>query len=194
MRCRAPVAGRGYLAGLAAGGVVLTHWLSYFLAAPDSHQREALLSETGHRLWPYIAALALGTLVAALGGFVARPAALEARSRALGATTLRLAALQVPAWVLLEVAERTAASGGLGGVLHEAPVLLIGVGVQLVVATLGALLLRGLSRAVDVLRELRHRPAWTTAYRPPRPPLALPCSPAVGLRWAGAMRAPPVRL
>ncbi len=194
MPSRSHVAGRGYLAGLAAGGVLVTHWLSYLLAAPDSHQREALLAETGHGLWPYAAALAVGGVVAALAGFAARPAAMEARSHSLGATALRLVALQVPAWVLLEAAERTASSGQLGGVLHEGPVLLIGLAVQLLVAVLGALVLRALSRVLEFLRELRDRPSWATAERPPRPPLAVLCAPVVGLRWGGAVRAPPEHL
>ena len=194
MRSGPRVTGRGYLAGPAAGGVVVTHWLSYFLAAPDSHHREALLAETGHRFWPYFAAVALGGVVAALGGFVARPDALAARTRSLGATTLRLAALQVPAWILLEAGERIGASGELGAIFHDAPVLLIGAVVQVVVAALGSLVLRGLSQALEFFRELRHRPAWTTTDRLPRPPLAVVCAPTVGLRWGGAVRAPPPRL
>lgn len=141
-------------AGAAWAGLVLGHLLAYALAYPDPVGRRAHLAGTGHG-WLDLVTLSLLAVVPAV---LALTAVRALRGGHGGATWLRLSALQVPAFLLIEVFER-------GSSIHRAftdPAVLLGLMVQVVVAAVTALLLGGLGRAVAAvagrLRVRRPRP------------------------------------
>jgi hypothetical protein len=142
-------------AGAAWAGLVLGHLLAYALAYPDPAGRRAHLAGTGHG-WLDLVTLSLLAVVPAV---LALTAIRALRGGHGGATWLRLSALQVPAFLLIEVFER-------GSSIDRAftdPAVLLGLVVQVVVAAVTALLLGGLARAVAAvasrLRVRRPRPA-----------------------------------
>lgn len=148
--------GRASLGGVAAAGVIGSHWLAYLLAVPDPHERIGALARTGHGYWPVGVALALGCLVAGLAGFTLRR--LRGRDEPVHpyvGTATRLVALQGTAFVLLEVLERVVAGASVTSVVSE-PAFQLGVVIQVLVASGAALLLLMLGRAVDaVIRRAR---------------------------------------
>lgn len=171
--------------GIAWGGLVLGHLLGYLVAYPDEATRHVHLAVTGHGSF-HVAVLSLVAVVpVALGLFGAMALAGGGAVR-VGGTVAELALLQVPAFVLLELAERSFSVP----VTVADPALVAGVLAQLAVALGAALLLAGFPRTVRAvaarLRGARGRAA--PAARPPAPPGSLP-RPAF---LAGARRrAPP---
>jgi hypothetical protein len=156
MPVHSPKRPRLWLGALAAAGVGLTHVLAYFLTAPDPTARRELLEQTAHGYWSYASAVALGVLVAGLSGFVisrVRERAVYPQSgRALYVfIATRLAVLQAVGFLVLEASER-AVAGGLADLLAE-PVVLLGLGIQAVVAALGALFLLLLGQIVEALTD-----------------------------------------
>jgi hypothetical protein len=155
------------LAGPAAAGIIAAHWSAYALTL-SSHERAHLLEDTGHRFFPYLAAIGLGLLVAALSGWIARcldPTA--ARSTRVLGVAGRLASLQVIGFLGLELGERAFFGHGVSlGVLSEAPVI-AGLILQLVFAAFAALLLAAVAKVVDLVvarrgprRTRKHSPTW----------------------------------
>jgi hypothetical protein len=174
------------IGGLAAGGVAAGHAVAFMLAAPHPARRQGLLAETGHGVWPLLAPIAMGALVAALAGFAAgrlpdeRPApdaALLRRAAAL------LVPLQLIAFLLLEALERLASGHDLSELPGE-PVVAIGMVTQTLVALAGAALLTLFARFVDRLgRLLRQAP-------PAAHPLVVPVAPTIALPHRRAARGP----
>jgi hypothetical protein len=177
--------------GIAGAGVLVTHWLSYRLAVPHAHHRADVLHDSGHAHWPVLSVVGLALFtVAALRlcahGWRGRP------MPGLRATALRLAALQAVGWTAVEVGER-ALSGRLA-TLDDNAVLLLGLGVQLAVAVVAAVLVRLTVRVLS---------AWAAA-RAARPrrvvrPVALPAGAGgprlvLTLAGAGGLRGPPPML
>lgn len=163
--------------GVAGAGLVLGHWLAYALATPHAHAREELLRATGHGYLPYASQVAL--LAGALGLaalFLSRLARRESRGSFAG-DVARLAAVQSAAYVTMEVGERWLSGASLHDLAHG-PLLTIGLGVQLVMAVVGALVLRTTDRAAEAAESLGRSPA------PPLPALvtAGPVVPAVAPR------------
>ncbi len=148
------------LGGLAAGGVVVTHWLAYRLSAPDEATRAELLRSTGHRLWPVISAIAMGALVTGLIGFAGEwlwgPSSRAARRSRLGLyryAATGLIGLQAVGWVMLEGAERLFLRTHPEEVLHGHAVL-IGLLIQVLVALIAAGLLVVFAEVVDRIARL----------------------------------------
>jgi len=142
---------------LSVAGTSAAHFLSYFIAAPDSHHRNELLESTGHAgespfLTVAIAAV-MATCIAVLAG-----RSRERSPRFLPAFAT-LVVLQTLGFVGLEVTERVLVDASLIEAAHE-PIFVLGLGAQLVVAALGALILRTL-----------HVAASATTARPPLPAL-----------------------
>jgi hypothetical protein len=135
---------------LAFAGVLSAHWLAYFLSAPALHEREHLLASTGHGDWSLVGAIGLGALTAALAGIAL--GCLRTGSSRLGTTGVagRLALIQTTGFLVLETTERAAAAGGSLDALTE-PVVGLGVVVQVVVAIVGAYLIRFFAAAVERL-------------------------------------------
>jgi hypothetical protein len=127
-------------AGTAWAGLVLGHLLAYGLAYPAEVARRAHLTETGHG-WLDIVAL---SLLAVIPAVLVLTAVRAVHGRAGGVTWARLAALQVPAFLLIEVVER----GASVGQAFSDPAVLLGLGLQLLVAAVAALVLRILARVV----------------------------------------------
>jgi hypothetical protein len=171
-----------WFGGLAAAGVVVSHSLSYLFVAPDPHARSHLLQQTGHRYFTWIAAIAVGTLVAGLaGGTLQRlrggRSQTWSRPKVFAAAAATLATLQVIGFILLEGVERAALGAGVTHIFVE-PVVAIGITMQIVVALVGALLLVALADGVDRISCLlterfpSHRAArpvtwWATSVLPP---------------------------
>jgi hypothetical protein len=178
---------------IGAAGLLLAHWVAYVLAVPDSSHRETLLARTGHGYMPGAAeiagALALGAVLALiLSRLVDRhPEDPPTLPRLAGAMT----ALQASIFAAVEIAERVASRAPLDEMIHD-HVLLIGIAIQVLVATLGALLLRWLDRAAGRLERICAR---SFAPGSSADPLVLPIrharrSPV--LAGAAGVRGPPL--
>ena len=185
--------GRAATAGVAVFGILLTHWLAYFIAAPHGHGRSALLESTGHRYFATVVAVLLGCAVVALtravtmSGRVSGPFEHDGRAR----TFAWLFGVQLVGFLVLEGGERLlfAPEASPSHLLHE-PVVLTGLVVQVLVAALNTLLVRSflvLVRAVTSARRPASSgaaplPSWDSVYR------ARPIAPC---RGAASLRAPP---
>ncbi len=184
---------REAIAGIAAGGVLLGHWVTYQLVSPEPHARAALLATTGHG---YLAIandtgmmIAVGTLAAVALGRIMRPSEAPAD---LWTLFMRLAWIQVGAFAAMELLEHLASGAPLGELLRGGPMPL-GAAIQLGVAALGALAIHWLLRATTRVHEMFGRPAPI----PPHSRLALLAYPVNGLAMngptavAGIRRPPP---
>jgi hypothetical protein len=168
--------------GIAAAGLTLGHGLAYAIAPPGTHAREEMLHATGHGYMGFATQVALlaGTLgLASL--FLARLRRHEGRGSFLG-DACSLAVVQSGAFLLMEVGERVLSGASLHDLEHG-PLLGIGLGVQIVVALVGACLLRLTDRAAEAAGELG------SSSHPPLPELLA----AVHLGAAVAPRPPTVR-
>ena len=146
---------------LSIAGTTAGHYLSYWFVAPDSHHREELLESTGHAgespfLVLSIAAL-LATCIAILGG---RP---RKHPSGLSGTFLRLAAMQTTAFIVLEGLERIFEGTSPIAAIQE-PVVWLGLAAQLVIAVVGAGLLRALQRAAAVVGASRPQPKRSAIF------------------------------
>jgi hypothetical protein len=169
-------------AGTAWAGLVLGHLLAYALAYPEEGTRRAHLAATGHG-WLDLVSL---SLLAVIPAVLLLMTAGAIRGRPAVTAWSRLAALQVPAFLLIELAERGSAIGGA----FSDPAVLLGMVLQLVVAGVAALLLRGFAVLAAAVARRRHsRERTEGAGSPALPPLA----PSHLLRLVRARRrAPPV--
>ncbi len=131
-------------AGLALGGLFAGHAVTYAWLVPEAHARDAVLGATGHGYLAFAGRLGLIAAVAALtaatvGGVLRRDGGPRS-------TVARLAALQVAAFIALEVGERLVT----GGPLHDlATVLPVGLVVQVAVAVAIGLATFALTRVVE---------------------------------------------
>jgi hypothetical protein len=183
------------VAGAVGAGLVLSHWLAYLIAVPHAHERERVLESTGHGSWPLAAAVAAALGLVALVVTGSR-AVVQARDADLGQRRLRylvvrLAAMQIPAFVLLEAIESIASGTASLDVALQAP-FLVGLGLQLIVATALAVLLSRFARAAARIARFLLRgklPVRSPALPPPARPAALPAR-LLGLAPAG-VRGPP---
>ena len=165
---------------LALGGIVAGHALAYALAYPIRAVRDAHLEQTGHDGFP----------VLLLAGLLASGAAIlwlgirSIRHAQASPSAWALLSLQVPAFALLELAERGFDPAAFAG----DPAVLLGVLLQVVLAFAIAAVARGAVAVGSLLGRSVPRPARMP--RPIVPPqLAEPATPdpiAFGLR-----RAPP---
>jgi hypothetical protein len=182
------------VAGMAGVGILLAHWLAYLVAVPNAALRSAVLAHTGHAYWGVAVKGASAFAVVAVAAMLARIVgwSLPGADPGLrfGALVARLAALQVGVFAAMEVAERIAAhvpvTTDLGATFA------LGIGLQVLVALAGALLLVWLGRvAVRLVRAIRN--ATLPVRRPPllvgAPVVAHP--PAVLSFGAAGLRGPP---
>ena len=151
---------RWWMGALAGAGVLVTHALSYQLAQANDAHRHELLHDTGHEMWPpFVAPFMVAVLVLGLAGALMQHAAGRAAERTVSfrAIATRLSLLQAIGWLAVETVERVATGDTDLSTRSLTPVVL-GVGVQVVVAVVGAVVLALMMRAVDAWRA--RRPAW----------------------------------
>ena len=140
--------------GLATGGVIIGHALAYALAYPVGALRAEHLAATGHGSFPVIAVLALLSAGASLVVVGVR-ALRQDLDLGTAATAARLACVQVPAFLLLELVER-----GLDPTRTLSdPAVRIGLLMQALVALVIAVFLRSVVRAVRAIAG-GPRPRW----------------------------------
>jgi hypothetical protein len=152
----------GWAIGLAAGGVLAGHGLTYALVHPDGHERAGVLAATGHAYLhllegPGLVLAVVSAVAAVLVGLGhVRPAPDP------GSLFRRLAAIQVGAFVAMEVVERLGTGTGITWP-GDLGLLTVGLVVQLSLARAGAWLLTTLHRTGERLADsLGRRPALPT--------------------------------
>jgi hypothetical protein len=187
------------LLGVAVGGAVLAHWLAYVLAIPAAHTRAEVLAASGHSYWVMAIKLAVVLGLAALGALFLRhlgrpPSTWESGQEAFSAIAARLSLLQVTAFIAMEVTERLMVGAPVAHLFHHR-LFLMGLALQLIVASAGALLLLWLSRTAERVAEALGRPRLPR----PRPAVlrticveiqAIPVDP---VRHGVGLRGPPPR-
>jgi hypothetical protein len=186
---------RTALAGVAATGMLVGHLLTYLVVRPDAHAREILLSHTGHGSFSTMLEAAILLAIAGCASLLVRVAGGRRRPgdptavMGFGGVVGRLALLQCGAFAAMEVVERLASGAPVSGVL-AGHLLFVGLAIQVLVAGLGALVLRWLTRAAEWIGVRLRRPRR-------RVPVAWPFPPSVGVRTRLAtlgsvrVRAPP---
>jgi hypothetical protein len=157
--------------GLALGGVLLGHTLTYLLLVPDAHARAAELAHTGHgyldRANAFGVVVAVASLCAVFLGGV-----LRSESAPMSSILKRLAGFQLAAFAAMEILERISSGAGMS---RLAPVLVVGLSVQGIVAIGIALIARLLLRVADRLAARRgHRNATLLPSPPGRAPPSVP--------------------
>jgi hypothetical protein len=136
----------GTILGVAAGGLLVGHWLTYLLEVPDAHARAGVLAASGHGylgMAAQISAIVAAACIAMvfLGRLTRRDPGLP-----FGSTATRLAVVQGSAFVAMEVLERL----GAGAHLHDlTSVLPVGLAAQALIAIAGTWVLRWVLRAAD---------------------------------------------
>jgi hypothetical protein len=177
--------------GVAVGGVLTGHWLTYEVVSPGGHARTTLLRVTGHAYLGFANDLALILALSAFAAlFVGQLSAANGMDRAVGITR-RVVASQVSAFVLMEVLERVTAGAPLGALVRTG-VLPIGIATQAIVALVAAASIRWMLRVADRVVAVLSRPV------PPRSvaavhPIPLPVFSAVRRHLSAAgVRGPPL--
>lgn len=166
-------------------GVVVGHLAACFLAYPSAEARHVHLAVSGHS-WMGIAAASLSAVVPIILLSVG-VRAVSGRPWSGSALALRLVAIQVPAFLLLEVVERR---GSLVRALTD-PAVFIGLVLQPLVAVVTAWLLDLFGRAVLAVAARLRPPRRRVHPSPPRP---VPATFAPRLRLTRPLggRAPPL--
>ena len=177
--------------GVAGAGLVLGHWLAYAIGMPQAHARDELLRSTGHDYLPYATQVALlAGAIGLVGLFLRRLTRREARGPFAG-DVAKLAAVQAGAFLTMEIGERLLSGASLHDLTYG-PLLALGLGVQLVLAVAGALMLRLTEHAVEVAESLRHAPVVRLAPSiVTAPAFAQSSAPRRLAMRATASRAPP---
>ncbi len=172
-----PAARGAHLFGLAMGGVLAGHALTYGVLDPSEPSRRSALASTGHGYLATANRLALSLTVAVVAASVlARLVRGDDAERGVGWLAARLIPVQVVAFASLEVAERLLA----GAPLHDlGPVLPLGLAIQVSLAILAAAGLRLLWRtAASAAASL----GGGAAPAPRRPLLLRATAPTVRVR------------
>ena len=163
---------RVLLWGSAFAALVGAHALTFFLAAPDHHDRAELLHETGHGSWTSLFILAGAAFVAAIVALANHWASPRDRAVPLGHLIrfawMRLVPLQVIGFIALECTERAVAHGSPLEALSE-PLVLWGLALQVLAALACGLLLAAFTRLVRRLRAagVRHGPRTAVEFAAP---------------------------
>lgn len=176
--------------GVAVGGVLTGHWLTYLIVSPESHARASMLRDSGHT---YLGLANDAALVLALAAFA---------SIFLGRLTHRdpgragpiagsVVGFQVAAFAIMELLERVTAGAPLHPLL-QGPIVPVGVTVQIGVALLAAALIGLLLRAADRVAAF----VGTGAVAPSRPAVAFTIPgrlvvPSARELFASGVRGPP---
>jgi hypothetical protein len=178
--------GIALIAAAAWVGVVVGHLVSYFATYPSQGLRHIHLAVTGHG-W---LGLATASLLGAIPVVILVVAIRSVRSKATwtgSGLALRLAAIQVPALVLIELMER---GWSVGRALSD-PAVFLGIALMPLLAIVTAWVLDLLHRAVRAIVVRFDRAARTVTRSFPRPVLDEP-SQRFWLLLPSRRRAPPL--
>ena len=157
--------------GVAVGGVLAGHWLTYLVVTPIAGSRATILHQTGHSYLGLANDLALVAALAALASmFIAQLTDPAPAGHLLGITG-RVVRFQVCAFVAMEVLERVTAGSPLSELIRTG-ILPIGVAAQVTIGFLAAFAIRWLLRAADRVAE-----ALGHASAPPRRDVPRPLLP-----------------
>jgi len=172
-------------AAIAWVGVVIGHLAAYVLTYPAQGLRHIHLDLSGHS-W---AGLATASLFAALPVILFTVGVRSLRAGAGvsgGALALRLAAIQVPAFVAIEVIER---GWSVGRAISD-PAVFVGLVLQPLVAVIAAWIIELLGRTVRAIATLLAPPAAAAPRSLPRPGLRV-YPPRPWASFPSRLRAPP---
>jgi hypothetical protein len=143
-----------------------SHWVAYFIAAPDPHDRAHLLRSTGHAYLPIVISVAIAAAVFGLGKFIAgrfSPALRRSRSQIFSTAVPRFLGLQLGGFAALEIIERMVAGHGFGLDSLGEKTFLVGLAVQALTAVLAAILLVLVAFVIDHLVRPAATPTHNTA-------------------------------
>ena len=166
-------------------GVVVGHLVAYLLTYPSQGIRHVHLEITGHEWLGLASASALAAIPVILLLAIVRSARSDASWTGPG-LAIRLAAVQIPAFLIIEVVER-------GWSVQEAlldPAVFVGLALQPLVAVIAARILEVFHRAVRAV-IVRLRPTRVPAARSTRRPPLQPARLRSWLLLPGRRRAPP---
>ncbi|HYY07310.1 MAG TPA: hypothetical protein VFA25_01770 [Actinomycetota bacterium] len=176
---------------LVAAGLTIGHSLSYLIAIPDPGRRALVLHQTGHGYLHVLADLAMILATAAL---------VTAALRTLGEGTVvrseasrlawRVGAVQVAAFLAIEVGERVASHAGFAELLADR-ILAIGVVVQLLIALLSVLVVRWITLATARLASVLASSGAPHVGTTRSLPIVAVSTPRSTLLDANGARAPP---
>lgn len=181
--------------GIAVAGLVLGHVATYALLFPDPHHRGLVLAATGHAYLPALAHLTCILAAASLAAIVARTwVERDAGSAAwsFAGVAAVLALTQSFAFTGQELLERVLSGSPLHD-LFAGPLLVVGVGVQLLLALGGAALvtwLRRTTRRLAAVADTSRVGMWRTPA-PLRPIVALVATPTSAFGGVHPARSPP---
>jgi hypothetical protein len=177
--------------GVAGAGLLIGHWLAYALVAPQARARDELLAATGHGYLPYATQVAMLAGTLGLAGLFLAGLTRSGARRSLAGDAGLLVAVQSTAYITMEVGERLVSGASLADLSHG-PLLAIGLAVQVVVASAGAVLVRLTEGAADAAEAV----VGSGARLSPPNLVAVPAHtvlPRRGAVRAAASRAPPFR-
>ena len=184
------------LLGAAWAGAVAGHTLTYLLTVPQAAARDALLASTGHNYWAAAVAVAVVLGLATALAVVVRQFRGGLRGeRTMGADGVPrlaacLAALQVSIFLVQEILERLDVGARLVS-LQTGRLLLVGVLIQVLIATALAFALFLLARVSAAAGRAFHRPAAPSAGRSAVPAWRSPVLRSRLVVAGGGSRAPP---
>jgi hypothetical protein len=134
--------------GIAVGGVLAGHWLTYVAVAPAEEARAAILHHTGHAYIGMANDLGLVVALTAMAAMFVGQLTGPGQAHQLRGTTVRVVRFQVCAFIILEVLERLTAGSPLAELVRSG-VLPIGIAAQIAVGCVAGSAIAWLHRAAD---------------------------------------------
>ncbi len=155
-----PIIRRASVIGLAFGGILLGHAVTYAGLTPGAVAREMLLAATGHGYLGAASRVGLLAVMAALAAtLLGRLVGGRGDDPESASVTRRLISFQVSAFVALEIAERLGSGAPPSDLVVTLP---LGIAIQVAVAMAIAAVIRMLLRAADRAH------AWASTATPGR--------------------------
>jgi hypothetical protein len=180
-----------WLVVVAVAGVVVAHALDFVVVYGGDLERHHQLAATGHGYWPVAALVGLLAGLLAFGWSVGRggthglaKATPASSGRFVAADIARLSATQLGVFAAVEMVERLAA-GISPGALIRSPEFAVGLGLQVVVATVAVAVLvavEGMSErvvraAVTARQPVRSRESERASFLDAVAPVGFVCAP-----------------
>jgi hypothetical protein len=160
--------------GVAVGGVLAGHWLTYLVVAPIAGSRAVILHQTGHSYLGLANDVALVAALTAMASmFIAQLTNPAPAGHLLLGINGRVVRFQVCAFVALEVLERVTAGSPVAELIRTG-ILPIGIAAQVTIGMLAAFAIRWLIRTADRVGAALRRTAV-----PPRRGVSRPLLPAL---------------